>query len=216
MKLQVALDDLTVTDGLDLCEQIRDWVDIIEIGTPLLVREGLDAVRAFRRAFSEKEIFADAKIMDAGGVEAADCFEAGADLVTVLAVTDILTVRACVETAEQFRGRMVADMICVRDLEQRVAQMEACGIRDLAVHTGIDQQHAGRTPLQDLRQIRACSKHSQIYVAGGIQLETVDAYVESGADVLIIGGAMARSERPDLLAQALAERVHGKMKDRWL
>ena len=103
MKLQIALDELSIDQGIALCRTVRGYIDIIEIGTPFIVREGLHAVRAFRREFPDKEILADAKIMDAGGAEAADCFESGADYVTVLAVTDILTVRACVDTAERYR-----------------------------------------------------------------------------------------------------------------
>ena len=39
----------------------------------------------------------------------------------------------------------MADMICVDNMEKRVAQPEAAGITDIAVHTGVDMQAAGRT-----------------------------------------------------------------------
>ena len=51
-------------------------------------------------------------------------FEAGADVVTVLAVTDSLTMRACVETADRCGGRIVADMICVDDIPAKVEALE--------------------------------------------------------------------------------------------
>ena len=65
-KLQIALDEFSLEESLALCEKVRDYVDIIEIGTPFIMREGTEAVRAFRERFPEKEILADAKIMDAG------------------------------------------------------------------------------------------------------------------------------------------------------
>ena len=49
----------------------------------------------------------------------------------------------------------MADMICVDNMEKRVAQPEAAGITDIAVHTGVDMQAAGRTPPDDLKQIKA-------------------------------------------------------------
>lgn len=208
MKLQIALDEQTIPQGIVLCEKIRDFVDIIEIGTPFLVRDGLHAVRAFHEAFPEKEILADAKIMDAGKAEAADCFAAGADYVTVLGVTDALTVQACVEVAKTYGGQMVADMICVADLPRRVAELEACGIANIAVHTGIDQQNAGRTALDDMKQIKACAQKSRISVAGGINLQTVDQYIAQGADVIIVGGGIAHMEDPVAVAKAIAAKIH--------
>lgn len=207
MKLQIALDEPDVEQGLALCESIREYVDIIEIGTPFIVREGLYAVKAFRERFPEKEILADVKIMDAGEWEARLCFEAGADYVTVLAVTDLLTIKGCVETAKKYGKKAVADMICVADIEKKVQELEAAGIRDIAVHTGVDQQAAGRTPLQDLEQIKGCAKQSSISVAGGINPDTVDRYKALGADVVIVGGGIVHAEDPAKAAMAIAAKI---------
>jgi len=205
VKLQIALDEVTIEQGLALCEKVRESIDIIEIGTPFILSEGMRAVRAFRENFPEKEILADAKIMDAGGLEAKTCLDAGADYVTVLGVTDILTVKGCVEIAQKYSKKIVVDMICVPDVEQRVAELEAIGITDIAVHTGVDQQAAGRTPLQDLAQIKACAKRSRISVAGGINLQTVALY--KAADVIIVGGGIARAADPAAAARALAAKI---------
>ena len=207
MKLQIALDEPSIEEGLDLCRKVRDSIDIIEIGTPFLIREGLHAVRAFREEFPDKEILADAKIMDAGEAEAAICFEAGADYVTVLAVTDILTIKSAVDVAKKYNGRIVADMICVDDVEKRIAELEEAGVRDIAVHTGIDQQHAGRTPLQDLQQMRQCTDRSLLSVAGGISADTAPDYKAAGADVVIVGGGIAHAADPVAAAQAIADRI---------
>ena len=208
MKLQIALDEVTIEQGLNLCERIREYIDIIEIGTPLIIKEGMHAVRAFRERFPEKEILADAKIMDAGEMETKTCFEAGADYVTVLGVTDLLTIKGCVEIAKKFGKRMVVDMICVSDTDTRISNLEEAGITDIAVHTGVDQQAVGCTPLKDLKKIKACSKKSLIYVAGGIDLKTVDEYKTLGADVIIVGGGIMHAKDPEVEARAIAEKIH--------
>jgi len=174
MKLQIALDEMSIEQGLALCEKVRESIDIIEIGTPFIIDEGMRAVRAFRKAFPEKEILADAKIMDAGEYEAEICFKAGADYVTVLGVTDTLTVKGCLDAAKKYGKEVFVDMICVKDIEARVAELEAIGVTHIAVHTGVDQQAAGRTPLEDLVQMKAASQKSQLSVAGGINYKTVD------------------------------------------
>ena len=208
MKLQIALDEILLEDALALCEKVRGSIDIIEIGTPFIMREGMRAVREFRKRFPDKEILADAKIMDAGAYEAQMCFDAGADYVTVLGVTDTLTVKGCVEIAKKMDRAVVVDMICVKDVPQRVSELEAVGIAHIAVHTGVDQQAAGRTPLADLREMKACARHARLSVAGGITLDTIDAYRAAGADVVIVGGGIAHAADPAAAAQAIAARAH--------
>ena len=48
-------------------------------------------------------------------------------------------------------------MICVEDIPKWVRELEAIGVHGIAVHTGVDQQKAGRTPLEDLKVIKFCS-----------------------------------------------------------
>lgn len=87
MKLQIALDDITLEDALVLVGKVRDYIDIIEIGTPFVYEYGMQAVRAMKEHFPDKEVLADMKIMDAGFYEAEEALKAGADYVTVLGVT---------------------------------------------------------------------------------------------------------------------------------
>ena len=55
----------------------------------------------------EKKILADTKIMDAGALEATSAFEAGADYVTVLAVTDLATVEDCLKAGRTYGKKVV-------------------------------------------------------------------------------------------------------------
>lgn len=205
MKLQLALDVFPLPQALDLAEQVQDWVDIIEIGTPFLLEYGMEAVRQFRARFPDKELLADAKIMDAGELEAASAFAAGADYVTFLAVTDLATAACCVETARRYGGKAVADMICVADIPAQVARLEEIGVQGIAVHTGVDQQRKGRTPLDDLRLIRAHSKSAELSVAGGITLDTIPQYAALRPDILIVGGGIASAPNPAERARRIAE-----------
>jgi 3-keto-L-gulonate-6-phosphate decarboxylase len=53
MKLQLALDDLTLDDALDLARRVAEYVDIFEIGTPFVIDRGMEGVRAFRETFRQ-------------------------------------------------------------------------------------------------------------------------------------------------------------------
>lgn len=207
MKLQLALDIFNLDEALGLAEKLKEYVDIIEIGTPFVLEYGLEAVRQFRAKFPDKRILADTKIMDAGELESAAAFKAGADYVTVLAVTDIATINACVETANKYGKEIVADMICVEHIPEKIEQLEAIGVHGIAVHTGVDQQKRGRTPMDDLKVMKTYSKSAEISVAGGISLETVPAYAALNPDVLIVGGGITNAADPVQEAKLIYESI---------
>src|SRR5690625_5260027 len=138
MKLQLALDELNIVDALLLAERVKDHIDIIEIGTPFVIDEGMRAVREFRRLFPDKEILADLKIMDGGRFEAEQAFSSGSDYVTVLGVTDLLTVKASIEVAEKYKKVLDVDMIWVEDVPKLITEMDDFDAQYLAVLTGTD------------------------------------------------------------------------------
>mgnify|MGYP005985777111 CR=1 FL=1 len=173
-----------------------DYVDIIEIGTPFVIDEGMNAVRKFREKFPHVEILSDEKIMDGGHLESKLAFEAGANYVTVLGVTDILTVKACLKAAKEYNKEVVVDMICVEDLPTKIREMEEIGAHVLAVHTGADQQAAGRQPIDDLKVMVAHAKKAKIAVAGGINSKTIHKYVELNPDIIIVGSGIGNAADP--------------------
>ena len=82
MKLQVAFDVRSFRDLIMLLEKVEDLIDIVEIGTPLIVKEGVKEIENIKNRFPKKTILADMKIMDAGELEAKIGFDVGADIVT--------------------------------------------------------------------------------------------------------------------------------------
>lgn len=208
MKLQLALDDISLENAIQLVKDVQDYIDIIEIGTPLIYEYGMQAVRTIKEYFAEKEVLADMKIMDAGYFEAEEAFRANADYITVLGVTDNLTIQGCKDAAEKYGKEIVVDMICVSDMEKRIAKLEEIGVHGLAVHTGTDQQTTGHIPLDDLRIMSACRKHVKISVAGGIDASTVQSYIRYNPEVLIVGGGICHMENPVLAAKELYKKIH--------
>lgn len=63
MKLQLALDTPDLAHELELAGKVAAQVDLIEAGTPLLIREGIRAVRELRRRHRGCPIVADIKVV---------------------------------------------------------------------------------------------------------------------------------------------------------
>jgi 3-hexulose-6-phosphate synthase len=54
MKLQLAFDLGSFQDLILLLEQVEDLIDIIEIGTPLIVKEGVKEIENIKKTFPKK------------------------------------------------------------------------------------------------------------------------------------------------------------------
>lgn len=207
-RLQLAMDTLSLEEAVELLHYISPYIDIAEIGTPLVYRSGLEAIRRIRAEFPDLYILCDGKIMDAGAYESGEQFEAGANCVSVLGVTDDATICACVEEAKKYHGEVSVDTICIPNLSERVKAIEAMGVDYISVHTGVDQQAKGRTPLDDLQEIRACVENCKISVAGGIHAETVEEYLALWPDVVIVGGGILSQSDPVMAAREIRNKIN--------
>ncbi len=93
-KLQVSLDLVNLDQALALVERTSAFVDVVEVGTPLALREGVSAITAIKTRFPALLVLADYKIIDGGFYEADMAYQAGADIVTVLGVAAMRPSRA--------------------------------------------------------------------------------------------------------------------------
>ena len=206
-KLQLAMDPLSLDEALCILDKIKDYIDIVEIGTPFIYRSGINAIREIRKRFPDVYILCDGKIMDAGAYESREQYEAGADCVTVLAVTDDATIRACVKVARELNKDLSVDTICVNDLSRRTKEIEEMGANIISVHTGVDQQAIGRTSLDDLKEVKRSAGNIQVSVAGGINIATVDDYLKYNPDVIIVGEGILNQKDPIAAAKELHDRI---------
>jgi len=68
--LQVALDFENLHRAVQVAKEAVDGgADWIEVGTPLIKSEGMQAIRELKRLFPDKVIVADMKTADVGGFE---------------------------------------------------------------------------------------------------------------------------------------------------
>lgn len=190
MELQLALDLVNIPEGKQVVAEVQEHIDIVEIGTPVVINEGLRAVKEMKEQFPSLKVLADLKVMDAGAYEVMKAAEAGADIVTVLGATDDATIRGAVEEAKKHNTKILVDMINVKDIETRAREIDALGVDYICVHTGYDLQAEGQSPFEQLRIIKSVVKNSKTAVAGGIKLETLPDVVKANPDLVIVGGGI--------------------------
>lgn len=208
MKLQAALDTLTLNECIDLLEETEGFIDIAEVGTSFVIEEGMVPVKEFKKQFPKIEVLADVKIMDAGEYEADKCFDAGADICTVLGVSHNETIEGVVRSAKKYGKKVMVDMIAVSDLKKRTQEVDEMGVDYICVHTAFDVQKFGQDPLDDLKIVNSVIKNAKSAVAGGVKLETVDEIVNEGAEIIVVGGAICNAK--DRKAYAKEIKAHLK------
>ncbi len=207
MKLQIALDTLSLEECILLLEHTKGNVDIAEVGTPFIIEEGMRPVRELKKRFPEIEILADTKIMDAGELEASSAFKAGADIVTVLGVSNDETILGAIKAAKQHGGKIMIDMIAVKNLVERAKEIDAMGVDYICVHTAFDVQKSGKDPLDELKMINKVICNAKSAVAGGVKLSTIDEIVEEGAEIIVVGGAICNAENKSETAKEMKKHL---------
>jgi 3-hexulose-6-phosphate synthase len=208
-RLQLAIDTLQPREIDVLLDEVGDLVDLVEVGTPLLLRDGVAAVRRLRDARPGLVLLADMKVVDGGWFEASMGFEAGANLVTVLAAAEDATIRGVLAAAQEAGGEVMVDLIGVKDAAERAAEVDALGVHHVCVHTPVDvQREQGRDAadgLAGLRQVGNRLRRAHLAVAGGIGPGNVARIIPLSPDIVVVGSGITGA--PDRRAAAAAVRA---------
>jgi 3-hexulose-6-phosphate synthase len=208
MKLQLALDLVNILEAIEVVKEVEEHIDIVEIGTPVVINEGLKAVKEMKNAFPNLTVLADLKIMDAAGYEVSQASEAGADIITILGAAEDQSIKGAVEEAKKRGKQILADMIAVKDIETRAKELDELGVDYICVHTGYDLQAVGKNSFEDLATIKSVVKNTKTAVAGGIKLETLPEVIKQKPDLVIVGGGIATQDDKHAAAKSIKEFIN--------
>lgn len=207
MELQLALDLVNIPQAKELVKEVEDHIDIVEIGTPIIKIEGLNAVKEIKEAFPNLQVLADLKTMDAAAYEVAKAAEYKADIVTILAVAEDESVKGAVEEAKKQGKKVLVDLIGVKDIEKRAKELDDFGVDYICVHTGYDLQAVGRNSFEDLLTIKSVVKNAKTAIAGGIKLDTLPEVIKAQPDLVIVGGGIANQDDKKAVAAKMQEMI---------
>ncbi|TDL31144.1 3-hexulose-6-phosphate synthase [Jeotgalibacillus sp. S-D1] len=207
MKLQLALDLVNIPQAIELVKEIEEHVDVVEIGTPVVINEGLKAVKEMKAAFPNLAVLADLKIMDAAGYEVSQASAAGADIITILGAAEDASIKGAVEEAKKQGKQILVDMIAVKDIATRAKELDELGVDYICVHTGYDLQAQGQNSFEDLATIKSVVKNAKTAVAGGIKLETLPEVIKAQPDLVIVGGGITGQENKKAAAAKMQELI---------
>jgi len=194
-KIQISIDVIDLDEALDLARaSVQAGVDWLEVGTPLLLAEGLHAVRAFRSAFPDTPIVVDLKTMDGAGLEAEMMFKAGGDMVVVMGQAHDASIIEQVNMAARYGKQVMCDVMLCPDKPGRARQAQEMGVDYIIVHTGFDERNMipGLSPLDDLEDVLA-AVDIPVQAVGGLSVPQAIETLAMGAEIVVFGAPLVIS-----------------------
>lgn len=195
--LQVALDFVDMDRAMLLAEEaVAGGADWLEAGTPLIIAEGMNGVRALRDEFPGVPIVADLKTMDGGWLEAEIMAKAGATLVVVMERAHPETIKMVVKAGKDLGVKVMGDNLGASDKVAAAKRLEDLGCNYVIHHIGYDERRglvaAGKpcpSPLDELREIVA-AVNVPVQAVGGLSIEQAIRTPEYGAPLVVLGAPL--------------------------
>ncbi|WP_168564603.1 orotidine 5'-phosphate decarboxylase / HUMPS family protein [Crateriforma spongiae] len=195
--VQISLDVTDIAEAVKLAElAMRSGVDWLEVGTPLIIAEGMHGVRALRQRFPDTPIVADLKTMDGGWLEAELMAKAGATHVVVMSQAHDETIKCVVKAGKDFGVGVMGDNLassCMIDGAKRLEQL-GCGY--VIHHIGFDERNGiaaagGRmpSPMDQLKDV-VDAVSVPVQAVGGLTLEQAIETPKFGAPLVVLGAPL--------------------------
>jgi 3-hexulose-6-phosphate synthase/6-phospho-3-hexuloisomerase len=195
--IQISLDLTSIPEAIETAHlAVRAGVDWLEAGTPLIIAEGMNGVRALRAEFPGVPIVADLKTMDGGWLEAEMMAKAGATHVVVMERAHQETVKVVVKAGLDFGIQVMGDNLAAEDKVEAAKRLEDLGCNYVIHHTGYDERRGlaamGKpwpSPLDQLREVVA-AVHVPVQAVGGLSIEQAIRTPEYGAPLVVLGAPL--------------------------
>lgn len=221
--MQISLDLTNIEEALSTAQIAMDaGVDWIEVGTPLVLAEGLHGVRRLREKFPGIPLVVDLKTMDGGCLEAEMMAKAGATHVVVMARAHEETIRCIVQAGKDFGIKVMGDNLGCEDKVTSSIRLEELGCDYVIHHIGYDERRGiaarGLTPpnpLDELKEIVA-AVNIPVQAVGGLTIDQAIQCPAYGAPLVVLGAPLTidadsfktNSEDLSEILRSICEQIH--------
>jgi bifunctional enzyme Fae/Hps len=194
--LEVALDipDWRRVEGVIRALPRSDAV-IIEAGTPLIKRYGVEVVQKIHQLRPEAVVIADLKTLDTGNLEARMAGDATADVIGFSGLAPIKTMEKFIEECKKVGALSLMDTLNVMD---PIGVLKKLKVKPdiVELHRAIDveQVQDQESEWGNIQEIKRICGEALVAVAGGVRVNKVEKALNAGADILVVGRAITSAK----------------------
>ena len=192
-KLQLALDTVSLQNARQYARELIDYWDILEIGTPLLLNEGFNCVKEFRKTFQYANILVDTKIIDNGSLISSLACKAGANIITVVSAASKKSITDCISAAHANNCQVLLDHISENWEASDFIKKSNLEVDLIGLHFPKDIQTANSIRNEKLERIIE-QIDKPIFLAGGMNPQKIHQLKGLPISVFVIGGYLLNAE----------------------
>ncbi|MGV3762277.1 orotidine 5'-phosphate decarboxylase / HUMPS family protein [Parapedobacter sp.] len=235
--VQISLDLTDIEEAVGTAYlALEAGVDWLEVGTPLVLAEGLHGVRRLRSEFPGTPLVVDLKTMDGGYLEAEMMAKAGATHVVVMGRAHAETIKCVVQAGHDFGIKVMGDNLACDSMVDGAKFLEDLGCDYVIHHIGYDERRglvaqglSCPSPLTQLAEVVE-AVNIPVQAVGGLSIDQAISCPSLGAPLVVLGApltidadAFKTSSATDLssILRTICENIHSqqikkKYKQPWL
>lgn len=204
--LILALDVTNKDKALEICKQVKPYINTIKIGYPLTLAEGLKIIKIIKDEFNAN-IICDYKVADIDATNSKICdltFDAGADAIICHGFVGSDSVRACLDSANDHGKEIFLLTEMSHPGAKMFLQKDAEAIAKMGVDMGITNYVAPATRLDRLSKIRDIAGDDACIISPGVGKQGGDAKKTlEFASAIIVGRSIYESDNPALVCEKI-------------